>query len=185
MNPRARVRLTRDAEKDLLRLVKKDPQIVRNVLKKMLLLQYSPEAGEPLLGKLIGFRKLTVGNRTYRIAWRHTVDDTMVPIVEIAEVWAVGARSNSEIYKDLIQRVDAIEKDENPETRALKKIVTDLGSAILDPNVLAEPEAKIELPQWLIEALQVNLQLSLSEISELSQEAAQKLLAAHWSRPGD
>ncbi len=81
MNPRARVRLTRDAEKDLLRLVKKDPQIVRNVLKKMLLLQYSPEAGEPLLGKLIGFRKLTVGNRTYRSAWRHTVDDTMVPIV--------------------------------------------------------------------------------------------------------
>lgn len=131
MNPRARVRLTRDAEKDLLRLVKKDPQIVRNVLKKMLLLQYSPEAGEPLLGKLIGFRKLTVGNRTYRIAWRHTVDDTMVPIVEIAEVWAVGARSNSEIYKDLIQRVDAIEKDENPETRALKKIVTDLGLSLI------------------------------------------------------
>ena len=57
------VRLTEDAVADLHRLGKKDPQIVRTVLKKMLLLERSTNAGEPLLGASIGFRKLVVGDR--------------------------------------------------------------------------------------------------------------------------
>ncbi len=44
-----RVRLTEDAVADLQRLEKKSPQIVRDVFAKMLLLEPSNQAGEPLL----------------------------------------------------------------------------------------------------------------------------------------
>ncbi|MCW2132330.1 type II toxin-antitoxin system RelE family toxin [Arthrobacter sp. VKM Ac-2550] len=64
------VRLTDDAIADLRRLQKKDPQIVRWAFKKMLLLERPAHAGEPLLGSLIGFRKLAVGDRDWRIVWR-------------------------------------------------------------------------------------------------------------------
>lgn len=65
--PRALVRLTEPAVDDLRELYRKDPQIVRWCFKKMLLLESSPEAGEPLVGGLIGFRKLVVGDRDWRI----------------------------------------------------------------------------------------------------------------------
>ncbi|WP_157776005.1 type II toxin-antitoxin system RelE family toxin [Corynebacterium crudilactis] len=179
--PRARVRLTREAEKDLLRLAKKDPQIVREVLKKMLLLQYSPDAGEPLLGTLVGFRKLTVGNRAYRISWRKTVDESFQPILEIAEVWAIRTRSNSEIYKELMRRVESLGKSDSPDIRTLQSVMDRLSSSIGESKVLPEPEQIVKLPQWLIEALQVNLNLSLPEIARLTQDEAQQLLAKHWS----
>ncbi len=68
--PRAYVRLTEPAVEDLARLVRLDPQVARQALKKMILLERDPEAGEPLLGALIGFRKLIVGDRHWRIVWR-------------------------------------------------------------------------------------------------------------------
>ena len=68
------VRLSEDAIADLHRLGKKDPHIVRTVFKKMLLLERSTNAGEPLLGALLGFRKLIVGDRDWRIVWRVTAD---------------------------------------------------------------------------------------------------------------
>ncbi len=76
---------------DLARLVHLDPQIARQALKKMILLERDPEAGEPLLGALVGVGKLTVGDRHRRIVWRVTTDDTGRDLVEIAEVWAAGA----------------------------------------------------------------------------------------------
>ncbi len=53
---RAYVRLIDPAVEDLARLVRLDPQVLRQVLKKLLLLERNPEAGEPLLGALVGFR---------------------------------------------------------------------------------------------------------------------------------
>lgn len=63
----AYVRLTDAALEDLDRLAASVPQALRWALKKMLLLEESPDAGEPLLGNLIGWRKLTVGDRDWRI----------------------------------------------------------------------------------------------------------------------
>ncbi|WP_143758378.1 type II toxin-antitoxin system RelE family toxin [Corynebacterium efficiens] len=79
--PRARVRLTDDAVADLRRLKRKDPQIVREVFKKMLLLERATDAGEPLLGALVGFRKLVVGDCDYRIAWGKR------PMMPISRSW--------------------------------------------------------------------------------------------------
>lgn len=61
------VRLTDPAVDDLAGLMRKDPKIARWALKKMIQLETDPEAGQPLVGALIGWRKLTVGNRDWRI----------------------------------------------------------------------------------------------------------------------
>ena len=106
--PAAFVRLTDTALEDLDRLAASAPQALRSALKKMLLLEESPDAGEPLLGNLIGWRKLTVGDWDWRIVWRHTTDEPATPVIEVAEVWAVGARSDKEVYLEMVRRVTAM-----------------------------------------------------------------------------
>src|SRR6478672_12157559 len=86
------VRLTDCAVDDLQALFKADPQIVRWALKKMIQLKRDPHAGDPLLGGLIGYRKITVGDRDWRVVWRVEQDDVGAYLIEVAEVWAVGYR---------------------------------------------------------------------------------------------
>ena len=64
------VRFIDAAIDDLRALNKKDPQILGQIFKKLVLLEISADAGQPLAGPLSGYRKLTVGNRTWRIIWR-------------------------------------------------------------------------------------------------------------------
>jgi mRNA interferase RelE/StbE len=94
------VRLIDPAVDDLRALLRLDPQIVRWALKKLLLLERNPEAGKELHGSLIGWRKLTVSDRDWRIVWRVASDDTGTVIVDVAEVWAVGARADREVYEE-------------------------------------------------------------------------------------
>ena len=78
-----RVQFTDPAFEDLQVMArKKDPQVVRAALKECLMLERDPEAGEPLKGGLIGYRKLVVGDRDWRIIWRVTHDDTGAIIVD-------------------------------------------------------------------------------------------------------
>lgn len=176
-----RVRLTDEAVEDLLRLKRKDPQIVRAVLKKMLLLERSPKAGEPLLGSLVGFRKLVVGNRDYRIVWRETEDADQTPVLVIAEVWAAGARADSAIYEEMNTRLEKARAAGDPATHDLAVILERLGKRYFDLAPSAEQEQDTKLPGWLIEALRANLGLNDEEIEVLTQEEAQRLLAEHWS----
>ena len=174
------VRLTEDAVSDLYRLHKKDPQIVRTVLKKMLLLEKSPKAGEPLLGALVGFRKLVAGNRDWRIVWRITEDASGIPILDISEVWAVGARSESEVYKELTSRVARIGDD--PELQPLKEVLNQMGRLYGRVETTAEPSAKSTLPEWMVAALKDQLHLSTQEISKLTEQQGQQKLMEYWSR---
>lgn len=130
------VRLTEDAVADLHRLGKKGPHAVRTVFKKLLLLERSPNAGEPLLGALIGFRKLVVGDRHWRIVWRVTEDTDGTPIFDISEVWAVGIRSDSEIYEELKARVTRIGHD--PKLQPLKDVITQMGRLYESVGAAAE-----------------------------------------------
>ena len=57
-----------DAAIDDLRRI--GPDAVPKVLKKVLILLDSPDAGYPLGGELTGFRKLVVGRNTWRIVYR-------------------------------------------------------------------------------------------------------------------
>jgi len=102
---RAEVWLTGPAVADLHRL---DGAPLVWSLKKMLLLEAHPLAGEPLLGSLIGYRKLVVGDRDCRIVWRATTDQRGQLTIEIAEVWAVGAGAGSKVYSEMTERVASL-----------------------------------------------------------------------------
>ena len=177
------VRLTEDAISDLHRLHRKDPQIVRAVFKKMLLLEKSPEAGEPLLGALIGFRKLVVGDRNWRIVWRITEDASGIPILDISEIWAVGARSDGEVYDELTSRVARL--GNSPKIQPLKDVIIQMGRLYESFEAEAEPAHISSLPEWMISALKDQLHLSDQEISELNEQQGQELLMAHWSRTSE
>lgn len=150
--PRAYVRLTAPALGDLEALLKKDPQVVRWALKKMLLLERSPGAGEPLLGQLIGWRKLTAGDRDWRVVWRVATDTAGAVTVTIAEVWAVGARMDAEVYDEMNDRVAAA--GQSTEARALAEVIDILGRHArrddLQPSI--EPAHDV-VPDWLRERL--------------------------------
>ncbi len=177
------VRLTEDAVADLHRLHKKDPQIVRAVFKKMLLLEKSPEAGEPLLGALVGFRKLVVGDRDWRIVWRITEDASGMPILDISEIWAVGARSDGEVYEELTSRVARL--GNNPKIRPLKDVIVQMGRLYESVEATAEPDHTPSLPEWMISALKDQLQLSDREILGLTEQQVQERLMAYWSRTSE
>lgn len=179
------MRLTEDAIQDLVRLQKKDPQILRAVFKKMLLLERSPDAGEPLLGALVGFRKLVVGNRDYRIVWRRTHDLDAEPLLEIAEVWAAGARADSEVYEEMTARVAILKKSEMPAAQALAEVIERMGKPYADIDAHPEPRPGPELPHWLVQALQESLRLTPDQIKGLDQEKAQHLLSELWSQTKD
>ncbi|MBY0175076.1 type II toxin-antitoxin system RelE/ParE family toxin [Curtobacterium herbarum] len=178
-----RVRLTDDAVADVVRLHRKDPAIVRTLVRKMLLLERSPEAGEPLLGALVGFRKLTAGNRDWRIVWRVTEDDQHTPVLDIAEVWAAGARSDGEVYAELTRRVGRAQHDGDVRVRALASVVQEMGRLWEGVEPAPEPIRGPALPEWLARGLAEVLRLSEDQIASLSEEEAQQRLAAHWSRP--
>lgn len=173
------VRLTEHAVADLHRLHKKDPQPVRTVFKKLLLLERSPEAGEPLLSALMGFRKLVAGDRNWRIVWRVTEDTDGTPILDISEVWAVGARADSEIYEELKVRIAEI--GETPKLQPLKEVLSEMGRQYQSVSAASEPSREPTLPHWLQAALRDQLGLGKDEIAVLSEEQGQRLLMNYWS----
>lgn len=168
--PAAYVRLTAPAFEDLQRLVKSDPQIVRMALKKMILLERDPDAGEPLAKKLSGWRKLTVGDRDWRIVWRVSTDESGATVIDIAEVWAVGARADFEIYREMTERVASAET--NRPTTALSDVIEILGKAAGTTQASQEPAPADPIPDWLAERLERQAGMSEEMISTLTPEKA-------------
>jgi mRNA interferase RelE/StbE len=145
------VRLTSDAVEDLERLMRKgDPQVVRWAFKKMIHLERNPEAGDAVLGGLIGWRKVTVDDRDWRLSWRVTHDDAGALVVDVAEVWAFGARTDAAVYEELEGRLAAASP--TPHTRALADVLTTLGRLGDDLDATPEPAAREPPPNWSREA---------------------------------
>jgi mRNA interferase RelE/StbE len=171
------VRLTEPAVRDLELLKTSNRNALRWALKKLLLLERNPEAGRPLHGDLQGWRKLTVGNRDWRIIWRVTFDDEGPIIVDVAEVWAIGARSDGEIYEEMISRLRALEP--SPRTEALWEIATRLEPA--DHEQVDETPERV--PEWLIQDLTKGAGLSFDLVSRMTYEDALAALVEWRSRP--
>lgn len=171
------MRLTDPAVSDLQVLLRKDPQIVRWALKKMLLLERDPEAGEPLLGNLIGWRKLTVGDRDWRIVWRVATDETGATAITISEVWAVGARADAEVYAEMNDRVAAI--GATPATQALSSVIEMLGrhAQRADIEATREPEGD-PVPVWLQQRLVHTAGLTATVVSAMTGSEAM----GRWER---
>lgn len=174
------VRLTEDAIADLHRLVRKDPQIVRWCLKKMLLLERDPEAGEPLIGGLVGFRKLTVGDRDCRVVWRVVHDQIGTVFVDVAEVWAAGARSDAEVYREMRARVARL--GNTPRAVALEEVLDALGRVSDGFDARSGP-ASDPVPEWLVSRLVGQAGHPESHVRSLTPEQAMEAWEAWITRP--
>jgi mRNA interferase RelE/StbE len=147
----------------------------------MLLLERDPHAGEAPLGALIGWRKLVVGNRHWRIVWRVTTDQAAGAMVDIAEVWAAGARADGEVYAEVTARVSRLPR--SPATAALAEVVVMLGKASAGISAHQEPIGE-PVPPWLAERLRRQVGLSAEEIAELAPEEAMEIWEAHITGAG-
>jgi mRNA interferase RelE/StbE len=174
------VRLIDPAVRDLEDLARHNPQALRWSLKKMLLLERDPYAGEELHGDLIGWRKLVVGNRDWRIIWRATTDDTGAIVVDIAEVWAVGARSDAAVYREMAERVASLPK--NPPTLALAEVIERLGRAATAIQGAREIPAE-PVPDWLLTRLVHTAGLNRADVEHMTLEEAVDAWTA-WSTSG-
>ncbi len=145
--------------------------------KKLLLIQRNPFAGQPLLGGLIGYRKLSVGNRHSRIVWRVIEDGSSSPLVEIAEIWAIGARADSAVYQEIRRRIDRL--GETPETLAIRSILDRLnqskGATDEDATESDRSNRSDPVPPWLTARLQRQIGITSAQLETLSGEAAMKI----------
>lgn len=173
------VRLTEPAFEDLRALLRLDPQLVRQALKKMLLLERDPEAGEPLHGSLVNYRKLVLGDRDRRIIWRVTHDDSGTVVVDVAEVWAVGARGDDEVYDEMRSRVRMM--TDSPPTLALAAVIERLGRAAASIEATSEPQ-KEPVPDWLAVRLERQAGLTSEQVQAMTPEEALDAWTAWASR---
>lgn len=166
----AYVRFTDDAVEDLRALHRKDPQIVRAVLKKCLLLERNPEAGEALLGGLVGFRKLAVGDRDWRIVRRTTTSKEGDIVLDIAEVWAAGARADGEIYDEISARLANVA--DAGLRHALHAVVSLLAST---SGIEAAVEPSTDpVPEWLRDRLVNTAGLTADDVATLTGAQAMR-----------
>lgn len=173
----AEVWLTDPAVADLQRL---DGAPLVWALKKMLLLETDPQAGEPLLGSLIGYRKLVVGNRDWRIVWRASTDERGSITIEVAEVWAVGARSHSEVYTEMTQRVASL--GDSPVRRSLSAILDELGKRAKGLQATPVAPAPPGPEPWLIDRLVHTAGLDRDAVLAMTSEQAVDAWTDHITR---
>ena len=174
---RAEVWLTDPARADLDRL---DGAPLVWALKKMLLLETDPFAGEPLLGTLIGYRKLVVGDRDWRIIWRASTDLRGTLTIEIAEVWAVGARSDSEVYSEMTQRVASL--GDSPVRRSLSAVLDELGKRAKGLAARPPQQAPSRPEDWLVDRLVHTAGLNRDDVLAMTSEQAVDAWTAHITR---
>ena len=156
-----------------------DPQVARHALKKMILLERDPEAGEPLLGALVGFRKLTVGDRHWHIVWRVTTNDTGRDVIEIAEVWAAGAQADGEVYAEMIDRVEQL--SDTPDSQALADVILMLGRSAGDIGLTRQPTTEV-VPEWLTHRLVHTAGMTRADVEAMSPEHAMRHISIHGTR---
>jgi mRNA interferase RelE/StbE len=177
------LRFTDAAIDDLVALQKKNRPALKWAMKKFLLIERNPEAGAPLGGGLHGYRKLTVGDRDWRIVWRVTFDDTGQLIVDIGEIWAVGARKDSEVYTEMRRRVAAL--PEGPQTKTFEEVLALLEASLTKKRRPAPSHPTTDdtlAPTWLVDDL-VNLAGYVrSDVEALTERQAMSAWVAYRSR---
>jgi mRNA interferase RelE/StbE len=121
-----------------------------------------------------------VGNRDWRIVWRATTDDTGAVVVDIAEVWAVGARSDAAVYREMADRVAALPN--SPPTLALAEMIDRLGKVATAIQTARQPPAE-PVPDWLVNRLVHTAGLGRADVERMTLEEAVDAWTA-WSTSG-
>jgi mRNA interferase RelE/StbE len=174
----AEVSFTDAALDDLRRL---GPDVVPKVLKKIVILLDDPEAGHPLGGSLTGFRKLVVGRNHWRVVYRLTDDG----VVEICEIWCVGARSDSEVYAEAAARVAKAPGDD-PALRRLADVINVLGQRVARVEAVWPQQSRGEpVPDWLADRLVHTAGMAAEKVAALNLEQAVDLWTQFANSPRD
>ena len=177
------LRFTDAAVDDLVALQKKNRPALQWAMKRFLLIERNPEAGAPLGGGLHGYRKLTVGDRDWRIVWRVTFDESGQVIVDVGEIWAVGARKDSEVYDEMRRRVAALPK--GPQTKTFEEVLAMLETSLKRKRrpALVRPTGDDALaPKWLVDDLVNVAGYARSDVEALTERQAMAAWVAYRSR---
>jgi mRNA interferase RelE/StbE len=172
----ADVSFTAAAIDDLRRI---GPDAVPKVLKQVLLLTEDAEAGHPLGGDLMGFRKLVVGRNTWRVVYRITDNK----VVEICEIWTIGARADAEVYAEAASRIKAA-GGRRPELVELAQVIERLGRAAGEVRVDG-PQPKEPVPDWLADRLIFTVGLPRAQVAALDLEAAVDVWTDFMAKPAE
>lgn len=173
----AEIVFTDAAIDDLRRL---GPSVAPRILKKILLLETNAYAGQPLARDLATYRKLIVGDNTWRVVYR--VDDGGVAV--ICEIWAAGARSDAEVYAEASARVHAA-KNAAPDLVALGAVVERLGALAGGGPIVTATTAPDAVPSWLAERLVVTARMDHAVVAAMTEEEAVDTWTAFMMRPQD
>jgi mRNA-degrading endonuclease RelE of RelBE toxin-antitoxin system len=134
------------------------PSNIPKILAKLELLETNPEAGAPLGGALSGFRKLVVGNNTWRIVYRVQNSEIVV-----CEVWSVGGRSDAAVYDEATSRVA---NTNDPRFATLSDVIERLGRTVKTRSEqVAAPEP---MPEWLRDRLVETARIPRAEVAAMS-----------------
>jgi mRNA interferase RelE/StbE len=109
------VKIPKAAQDDIRRL---DRAVQAQVAKRLRILEANPEHGRPLGADLAGLRRITVGNRQWRIVY-------VIAAPDIVIVWCVGNRAHSEVYKEAARRVVSL--PHGPMRDDLKGVLVEVG----------------------------------------------------------
>jgi mRNA interferase RelE/StbE len=109
------VKIPSAAQEDIRRL---DRGVQAQVAKRLKILERDPEHGKPLGSDLAGLRRITVGNRQWRIIYVIAAPDLVV-------VWCVGNRAHSEVYQEAARRVVSLPHGQMRDD--LKDVLTAVG----------------------------------------------------------
>jgi mRNA interferase RelE/StbE len=137
----ARVVLTDPALDDLRRA---GPVVAALVLGRLRALAADPAAGTPLVGRGTGFRVLDALDGDARI-----VHDADGATVTVRAVWVEGARSDSEVYAETLERIRAADPSEQV---ALARVVRRLGR-LTGVRPVPRDRLRAPVPDWLADAL--------------------------------
>ena len=99
-------------------------------------------------------------------------------IVEVAEVWAIGARSDDEVYEEMSARVAAL--PERPRTDTLREIPARFELLIQKSE---EPTPAKEVPEWLVSDLTTGAGPSRDTVAEMTWDETLAALVEWRSRP--
>ena len=106
-------------------------------------------------------------------------EDSGETSIEIAEVWAVGARADSEVYDEVRKRIEKL--GSTPETIAIASTVDRLSRGV---DVIEHPDpVEDPVPTWLSVRLTEQVGLTAMQISQISGEEAMKLWEAFITQP--
>lgn len=155
------VSLIKPAAEDLQRLSKKNLSLTRVLVKKLIFISAAPsDVGVPLSGPLASMRKLKVGDRIWRIVWK------VIRRKEV-EVWGIGKRDRSEVYKEVERRIQIL--GAKPETVSLAELLASLRDRSI-PAIAANG-----ISSEIIKALHTEMGLSISTILTLQPQEAESL----------